>query len=101
MKKLSNWFIGVWLSFCSYLELWPDSMTHVWMFMPDDLKSEIPDSVVKGISYSVLVLSMIFWLKNRQPKLWRDKPESEGADGDGAIHKVQIEVISADKSNSN
>lgn len=58
MKKLSNWFIGVWLSFCSYLELWPDSMTHVWMFMPDDLKSEIPDSVVKGISYSVLVLSM-------------------------------------------
>ena len=45
--------------------------------------------------------SMIFWLKNRQPKLWRDKPESEGADGDGAIHKVQIEVISADKSNSN
>lgn len=58
MKKLSNWFIGVWLSFCSYLELWPDSMTHVWMLMPDDLKSEIPGSVVKGISYSVLVLSM-------------------------------------------
>ncbi|MDU7405665.1 MAG: terminase [Citrobacter portucalensis] len=44
--------------------------------------------------------SMIFWLKNRQPKLWREKPEDESASGDGNIQKVQIEVISADKGNS-
>lgn len=45
--------------------------------------------------------SMIFWLKNRQPKLWRDKPEEEAGSSDGQIQKVQIEVISADKGNSN
>ncbi len=43
--------------------------------------------------------AMIFWLKNRQPKLWRDKPEGEEAQ-EQSIQKVQIEVISADKSNS-
>lgn len=43
--------------------------------------------------------SMIFWLKNRQPKLWRDKPEEVAGGGDGQIQKVQIEVISADKGN--
>jgi hypothetical protein len=79
MKKLSNWFIGVWLSFCSYLELWPDSMTHVWMFMPDDLKSEIPDSVVKGISYSVLVLSMFGKMHAMNKANKRLKDESKDA----------------------
>ena len=79
MKKLSNWFIGVWLSFCSYLELWPDSMTHVWMFMPDDLKSEIPDSVVKGISYSVLVLSMFGKMHAMNKANKRLKDESKSA----------------------
>lgn len=79
MKKLSNWFIGVWLSFCSYLELWPDSMTHVWMFMPDDLKSEIPDSVVKGISYSVLVLSMFGKMHAMNKANKRLKDESKNA----------------------
>lgn len=79
MKKLSNWFIGVWLSFCSYLELWPDSMTHVWMFMPDDLKSEIPDSVVKGISYSVLVLSMFGKMHSMSKANKRLKDESKNA----------------------
>lgn len=43
--------------------------------------------------------AMIFWLKNRQPKLWRDKQEEESGNGDGQIQKVQIEVISADKGN--
>ncbi|QQV87724.1 holin [Salmonella phage vB_SpuS_NX263] len=79
MKKLSNWFVGVWLSFCSYLELWPDSMTHVWMFMPDDLKSEIPDSVVKGISYSVLVLSMFGKMHAMNKANKRLKDESKNA----------------------
>lgn len=79
MKKISNWFIGIWLSFCSYLELWPDSMTHVWMFMPDDLKSEIPDSVVKGISYSVLVLSMFGKMHSMNKVNKRLKDESKNA----------------------
>jgi len=38
--------------------------------------------------------SAIFWLKNRQPKLWRDKPEGEEAQ-EQSIQKVQIEVINA------
>ena len=39
MKRLSNWFIGVWFCFCSLLQFWPDAMVQVWAFMPDDLKS--------------------------------------------------------------
>ena len=39
--------------------------------------------------------SMIFWLKNRQPKLWRDKPEESMGDGAGQIQRVQIEVVNA------
>lgn len=44
--------------------------------------------------------SAIFWLKNRQPEVWRDKPETEMGNGDGQIQKVQIEVISANKTDS-
>lgn len=44
--------------------------------------------------------AMIFWLKNRQPKLWREKPEGDIGDDGGQIQKVQIEVISANKTDS-
>ena len=61
---------------------------------------EHPEDDIKAVNGEIVITptikryppdptSMIFWLKNRQPKLWRDKPESEGADGDGAIHKVR------------
>lgn len=37
--------------------------------------------------------SAIFWLKNRQPELWRDKPTEDDSDKQTVIQKVQIEVI--------
>lgn len=58
MKRISNWFIGVWFCFCSLLQFWPDAMVQVWAFMPDDLKSAMPPIVVKLISYSILCASM-------------------------------------------
>lgn len=71
---------------------------------------EHPEDDIKAVNGEIVVTptikryppdstSMIFWLKNRQPKLWRDKPEGEEAQ-EQSIQKVQIEVISADKSNS-
>lgn len=51
MKKLSNWLLGAWISFCSLLQLWPESMLYVWAMMPDDLKAALPPIVVKGVSY--------------------------------------------------
>lgn len=39
--------------------------------------------------------SIIFWLKNRQPELWRDKHEHDGETDSQPIGKVQIEVINA------
>lgn len=59
MKKLSNWLLGAWISFCSLLQLWPDAMMHVWVMMPDDLKSAMSPLVVKAVSYSVLVVSLL------------------------------------------
>lgn len=46
--------------------------------------------------------SMIFWLKNRQPKLWRDKISQEmtGADGEPLIPK-SIEIRGYDPSKGN
>ena len=43
--------------------------------------------------------SAIFWLKNRQPELWRDKPTEDDSDKQTVIQKVQIEVICANKDN--
>ena len=34
--------------------------------------------------------SMIFWLKNRRPDLWRDKPEPD--EGDGEVRPVKVEI---------
>lgn len=34
--------------------------------------------------------SMIFWLKNRRPELWRDKPEA--IDGDEDVPPVKVEI---------
>jgi len=34
--------------------------------------------------------SMIFWLKNRRPDLWRDKPEPD--DGEGSVLPVKVEI---------
>lgn len=43
--------------------------------------------------------SAIFWLKNRQPALWRDKPAEE-AEQENNITKVVVEVVGADKTHS-
>lgn len=43
--------------------------------------------------------SAIFWLKNRQPALWRDKPAEE-VEQEQTITKVVVEVVGADKTHS-
>lgn len=39
--------------------------------------------------------SMIFWLKNRRPDLWRDKPEPVDEEGNVTPVKVEISVKNA------
>ena len=41
--------------------------------------------------------SMIFWLKNRQPKLWREKQKAEEDEDDAAPINVTFKVINASK----
>lgn len=39
----------------------------------------------------------IFWLKNRQPQKWRDKPEGEQGDDEPAPTKIEVAVVDARK----
>ena len=59
MKKLSNWLLGAWISFCSLLQVWPESMLYVWAMMPDDLKSALPPFAVKAVSYSIMLAGVL------------------------------------------
>lgn len=59
MKKLSNWLLGLWISFCSLLQIWPESMLYVWAMMPDDLKSALPPFAVKVVSYSIMLAGIL------------------------------------------
>lgn len=59
MKKLSNWLLGAWISFCSLLQVWPESMLYVWAMMPDDLKSALPPFAVKAVSYSIMLAGIL------------------------------------------
>lgn len=79
MKKISNWLLGAWISFCSLLQLWPDAMMHVWVMMPDDLKSVLPPFAVKAISYSILLLSMFGKMHAMNKANKRLKDESKNA----------------------
>lgn len=42
----------------------------------------------------------IFWLKNRQPKLWRDKVEVEPTEDDRPISKIRIEVVGGSRADN-
>lgn len=59
MKKISNWLLGLWVSVCTALQVWPEALMQVWNFMPPDLKDAIPPLGVKIISFSILVLSFL------------------------------------------
>lgn len=59
MKKLTNWLLGAWISFCSLLQIWPESMLYVWAMMPDDLKSALPPFAVKAVSYSIMLAGIL------------------------------------------
>ena len=59
MKKLNNWLLGAWISFCSLLQIWPESMLYVWSMMPDDLKSALPPFAVKAVSYSIMLAGIL------------------------------------------
>lgn len=79
MKRLSNWLLGGWISVCSLLQIWPESMLYVWGVMPDDLKSALPPFTVKAISYSILLLSMLgkmHAMNKANKRLRDDKPDS-------------------------
>lgn len=59
MNKISNWLLGAWMTICSVMQIFPDVAMQVWMVMPDDMKDSMHPYVVKVISYSVLVMSML------------------------------------------
>lgn len=59
MKKLTNWLLGAWISLCSLLQIWPESMLYVWAMMPDDLKSALPPFAVKAVSYSIMLAGIL------------------------------------------
>lgn len=40
--------------------------------------------------------AQIFWLKNRQPKLWRDKQEVDHQSSDGSMTPTKIEMVIVD-----
>lgn len=63
------------------------------------MDGQITDSQEFTRHYPPDPTSAIFWLKNRQPAMWRDKPESE-EESSSEIHKVQIEVVGGDKADS-
>lgn len=79
MKRLSNWLLGWWISVCSLLQIWPESMLYVWGMMPDDLKSALPPFAVKAISYSILILSMLGKMHAMNKANKRLKDESKNA----------------------
>lgn len=74
MKRLSNWLLGAWISVCSLLQIWPESMLYVWSMMPDDLKSALPPFAVKVVSYSVMLAAILgkMHVMNRANKRLRD-----------------------------
>lgn len=79
MKKLSNWLLGAWISFCSLLQLWPDAMMHVWVMMPDDLKAALPPFAVKLVSYSVMLAAILGKMHAMNKANKRLKDESKNA----------------------
>lgn len=77
MKKISNWLLGAWLSFCSLLQIYPDALMQVWIIMPDDLKYVLPPFVVKSASYSILVMSMLAKMHSMKKQNDRLKNDSD------------------------
>lgn len=78
MKRLSNWLLGAWISVCSLLQIWPESMLYVWGMMPDDLKSALPPYAVKAVSYSVMLAAIFgkMHAMNKANKRLRDDNDS-------------------------
>jgi hypothetical protein len=54
----------------------------------DDGETRVVTTTVKQVAPDVT--AQIFWLKNRQPKDWRDKHEQEITGKDGAMFTVKV-----------
>ena len=54
----------------------------------------IPFSVPYIEKYAPDVIAAIFWLKNRQPKKWRNNPEYDG--GDEVVTPVRVLLVAED-----
>lgn len=53
-------------------------------------EGQITDTLDVEKHYPPDPTSMIFWLKNRQPKLWRDKQELDHQSSDGSMTPPQV-----------
>lgn len=62
-------------------------------------EGQITDTLDVDKHYPPDPTSAIFWLKNRQPSMWRDKPVEE-AEQETNITKVVVEVVGANQSDS-
>ncbi len=63
-------------------------------------EGRITDTLDVDKHYPPDTTAAIFWLKNRRPDLWRDKPDNEQQQ-DVQIQKVVVEVVNASKDNGN
>lgn len=59
MKKISNWLIGAWTALMGVFMVAPDTLTSVWLMMPEDIKSAMPPYVAKAIGFAVLIAAML------------------------------------------
>jgi len=86
IELISNWkdwwrMTSVWLTtlgalILGYLQEVPDAAIQIWSFLPSDLKSFLPPSIVQWIGYAILFLGIISRIV-KQPALAARKDARE------------------------
>lgn len=75
-KAWSVWLSGIGAVLGVYLASAPDTLVHVWLMLPPDLKAVLPVNVAQYISYAMIALGVVSQFI-RQPKLEQQRKEME------------------------
>lgn len=75
-KAWSVWLSGIGAVLGVYLTSAPDTLIHVWLMLPPDLKAVLPVNVAQYISYAMIALGVVSQFI-RQPKLEQQRKEME------------------------
>ncbi|AAQ63339.1 holin [Burkholderia phage BcepNazgul] len=76
VKFSSTWFIAVGVVLQSWIEVAPDTLLHVWVLMPDDMKALIPPQYARFVPIAIIVLAVPFRII-KQARLARTQPRPE------------------------